>query len=691
MEQSLKSLSQVEVATVDYSTQSLRVAGDILKDPCKLKDHVKSLGYRVSPFLDFESKFQLEQRALKKMAIRYAAIAFSALWTMVLALVIYLEPGGFLRHQEKLLVSKIMWITALPGIIIGGFPIFRVGLRSLFKVRANIDTLITVGTFACLFLSLYSLWQNSYHNYLDSAVLVIGLISTVRLLERRLVSTGINNHFEMDTMRSKAVEVKNKKGLFVKKQLSQIKPGHVLEFKEGAQVLVDGEVMNGEGRLVTTANTGESLPTAFFPGTEVQAGSYLTSGYMHVKATKAYGERQVDKLYFAGLNTHHEQRFQQRTSIVDKIIAYAPSSLLILAMIVILLSVIFGKGWEESLVSSVSLLLVACPCAFYLTKPVLLISQSNKLKSEGIYIFRPNVLLKVAEISRVIFDKTGTLTGYQYDIEILENHSGLSSRELWSLLSGLENNVVHPIAQAVHEKAWKNGVKPQKLTREYFIGKGVQGTSNHTTWRFGKPDWADRRGKVCADHFDVILSSSQNQWASFRLITKKDRPEQSLFSYLKKQNIKTSLLSGDSKSQVENFINSITHKDLEVLAEQTPEQKEAYVSKQQQQGESVMFVGDGLNDAKAMLQSDIAICLPHSFSILRSRAQIGMEIPSRKHFKTLFDRVPVISKRIKQNYLFAITYNAITIPSSLFLAFSPEVAAGAMALSSGLILMNSLR
>ena len=580
---------------------------------------------------------------------------------------------------------------------IGGWPFIRSAWTSLRAHHANMDTLIAIGTCTAY---IYSIYAMTMHKpvFFEVAAFVITFILLGQVLENTMKGRASNAIEKLLDLQAKDAEVvRDGKTLTI--PLADIAVGDEIRVKPGQKIAVDGIVTEGSSRIDESMVTGESMPVAKHPGDTVIGATINTSGTLLFRATKIGSDTLLAHIVELVRQAQASRAPIQKT--VDAVSSIFVPVVLIIAIITFAVwySVI-GVSVETALLYSVSVLIIACPCALGLATPTALIVGTGLGARKGILIKNGEVLEAAGTITAAVFDKTGTLTiGKPVVTDVIGD-----VEQTLSIAASLEQHSEHPLAHAILAYAKDKNIKPAKVKHFTAIeGKGVKGNIDNTSAFVGNnklfktalPDnLASEMSKLQTEAKTVVIVGIDT--TPIGLIAIQDTPKPTsakAISTLKKRNIHTIMITGDSKN-VATAIAAQVGID-EVIAEVLPGDKAAQINELQKTN-TVAFVGDGINDAPALAAANLGIAMGSGTDIAIESGGIVLVKNDPMDVVRALSLSQKTMRRIRLNLFWAFIYNTLGIPvaAGVFigvgLSLNPEIAAIAMALSSISVVGSSL-
>ncbi len=664
----------------------------------------------------FEQEKDEETKTLKKKLIISAAFSVPLLY---IAMAPMINIGGFTLpsfigpFSEPIAFALVQLVLVIP-VIIAGNKFYRVGFKSLFSGAPNMDSLIAIGTSAAIVYSLYSLYLivqgnlHAAHNlYFESAAIIITLILMGKYLEglsKAKTNTAIKKLMKLapDT----AIILKD--GIEKEVLVKDVLVGDIIVVKPGAKIPVDGEVVWGETSIDESMLTGESIPVEKIKGNEVFAATINGNGVIRFRGTKIGSETALAQII--KLVEQAQGSKAPIAKLADIVAGYFVPTVMAIAVAVSLLWYFAGgQSTTFALTIFISVLVIACPCALGLATPTAIMVGMGKGAENGILIKSGEALEVAHKVDTIIFDKTGTLTEGRPRVTDIVTVEGIKEDMLLQLAASAEKGSEHPLGEAIVKAAEDRNLETIAFTEFIAItGKGISVNVGKTSVVLGNEKMLEDAG-VDFTQVSEVKSSFSKEGKTAMLVavngkiagviavadTLKDNSVD-VVSKLREMGIEPVMITGDNKATAEAIGRKvgITH----VLSEVMPGDKASEVKKLQASGKNVIMVGDGINDAPALVQGDIGIAIGSGTDVAIESADIvlmGSDISGVVGAITLSKKT---IRNVKQNLFWAFAYNVAGIPIAAGLLFllggpllSPMFAAAAMSLSSVSVLTNALR
>lgn len=713
----------IESCEVSYATEKASIDfknNEVSLD--SLNKEVTKLGYTLekvnqSTYEPFSYNSDLNLLKLKLQITLPFTISIFAL--MLIEIFHKLLNTPLFVNIPMMVLTPIMLLVSTVSLFWVGQDYLK-GVYRFVKYRvANMDTLVGIGTSVAYFYSLFVFFfpsiilklNLSSALYFDVTIVVIGFITLGKYLEAKSkLKTGEAIKKLMGLQAKTAFVEKN--GKVIEMSISNIKIGDVLIIKPGSKIPLDGKIISGTSSVNESMLTGEFMPVQKEVGDLVIGGTLNKNGNFKYKTTKV-----GDKTMLAQIIKLVEEAQGSKApvqALVDKISSIFVPIVLVIALVSFLLWILIGPNFMLfnqalgfALSSLIGTLVIACPCALGLATPTAIIVGTGKGAQNGILIKNAESLEQLNKVTAIAFDKTGTITKGKPDVVSYKNLSKLKDLQVLNIVNSLEKLSEHPLADALVEFA--NGKKAKELKVSNFSiieGKGLKGSIENKKYYIGNltlmndlkvsiekgilDDITKSRGTP------VFVSTDKELLAYFEIAdTLKENSVETIKS-LHKLGIKVILLTGDHKKTAENIAKKVNID--EVYAQVLPKDKSDFIKKLQGEGHIVAMVGDGVNDAPALAQSNIGIVMSTGTDVAIESAGITLlKGDLSKVLKAIKLSKNTLST-IKQNLFWAFIYNVVGIPLAagafypLFgVTLNPVFAGMAMALSSVSVVSNSLR
>ena len=582
-------------------------------------------------------------------------------------------------------------ILGFPVIFFFGWETIKSGFYGLFTFYFNMDSLIALGTVIAYISGIFSFF-NFILDYSGIAAMIMAFFITGKYVEakaRGRASQEIKKLLELGAKKARIQKDKRE----IEIPIEQVQLGDIMIIKPGEKIPTDGIITEGESAVDESMITGESLPVDKKPRDAVIGATINQDGILYVKATKI--GKDTFLAHIIDLVEEAQGTKVPIQKMADKITSYFVPSIIILTILTFLGWILITKDVSRAIGVSIAVLVIACPCALGLATPTTLMVGSGMGAQRGILIRKGEAIQTMKEIKIIVFDKTGTIT--KGKPEVTNIYSLVKESHLLEITASLEKLSEHPIAKAIVEKA---NLKTYKKVTNFKIlrGRGVEGKIGKKSIIIGNQTLMKER-KVNLKEIQEKVELFESQGKTTMIVAENSKPigaiavadaikEDSVqaIRYLRSQGYRTIMITGDNERTAKAIANQVgIH---EVIANVLPEEKENQVMELQKQG-MVAFIGDGINDAPALKQSNVGIAMGSGSDIAIEAGDIVLASSSLRGVVQSINLSKATFKKIKQNLFWAFAYNIVAIPIAVLGLLHPVIAEIAMALSSVTVVTNA--
>ena len=573
---------------------------------------------------------------------------------------------------------------------------FYRGAYHALKTKApNMDVLVAMGTTAAFALSVYNGFFNPYNSdlYFESSGMIITLILLGKYLEQKAKTKTSDAIKQLMSLQAKTATI-IVDGEEKEVPIETVQAGDLLRVRPGEQIPVDGKIVAGQTTIDESMLTGESLPVDKQIDDQVFGGTVNTTGSIQFNATQVGSMTVLSRIIRMVEDAQGEKAPIQQ--IADKISKVFVPTVLGIALLTLLATGLFTGDWQQAIVHSVSVLVIACPCALGLATPTAIMVGTGLGAKSGILIKGGGALEKIAHLTTIVLDKTGTITEGKPVVADFDS----SDPQALAYLTSLEQYSEHPLAKAIYQYGKEQTELLPVENFESLTGQGVTGTINGTSYFVGSKRGLKERNisfskeRVLALEEEgktvMFLTDQERVLALISVTDQVKHSSKAAIDALHQLGINVKMLTGDNP-QTARFIGAqVGLQESDIVAEVLPEDKAQVVKELQGKNESVGMVGDGINDAPALALADIGIAMGSGTDIAMETADITLMNSDLLSVEKSIRLSKLTLRKIKQNLFWAFLYNVIGIPFAALGFLNPIIAGGAMAFSSVSVLLNSL-
>lgn len=644
-------------------------------------------------------KKQFEEPLLEFYRLR-DSLTISWIVTAFILLITYLIHFKYYQYVLFILATFVQFYP--------GLRFYRGTIDAIRNRSGNMDTLISIGTTSAWAFSTFVVFFPKIFPYtglyFDTSSVIISLVLTGSFLESLMKKRASSSVTKLMDLQPRIAHVVFDDQEIRDVGIEDVKIGQVLLVKPGENVPTDGTIVDGYASLNESLITGESIPVDKKVGDKVIGGSTNTLSSFKMKVEKLWTDNTISEMISIVESANSEKVPIQRFA--DRIASYFVPAVLAVSLFSFSYWFIVGKvGLTFSILVFVTVLIIACPCALGIATPAALIVSSGMAAERGILIKGGDNIEMLSKINTVIFDKTGTLTKGEISVDEVIPCGDMEKEEILRFIAIAEKNSEHPIGKAI-TKYYGNGV-PDPQTFEYFPGEGVVARygksiavgNDDLMRRIGITECEDRIRGLDRKGKTVLYASIDTKCAGIILLSDrlKDGIKESILE-LRRMDIESIIVTGDNKETAE-FVGA----ELGITKFKygmKPEDKMAFVEILQNEGKYVAMVGDGINDAPALARADVGVAIGAGTDVAKETGGIILINNKIEDFVYVLKLGRATMRKIKQNLIWALLYNTLLIPVAAGILVPwlgiriydilPFLAAGAMAVSSTIVVSNSI-
>lgn len=695
VEKTVRELAGVDEATVNFSANTLQVLYDPEKISLKdMQAAVRAAGYDLVISENAEADaLDAERRHYCDLKRRTVGVWCFALPIMVLSMIF---------HSPTPLVAWGLMALTLP-VLYWGRSFYLSGWKAIRQGRANMDTLVMLSTAVSFLFSLFSTIYPQFwvdmglepHVYYEAVAMIIAFVLSGKLLEARAkqsTSASIRSLMELQPTTARLVD---QDGEERDVPVALLRPGDKVAVRPGEKIPVDGVVLDGGSYVDESMISGESEAVSKQPGDKVLAGTLNQRGAFFLRVEASGSDTVLSRMVRMVREAQGSKAPVQ--GVVDKVSAVFVPTVIVLSLLtfVIWIAVAGWSMFSYALLSAVSVLVIACPCALGLATPTALTVGIGKGAQQHILIKDAFALENMCRVNAVVLDKTGTLTEGAPQVVGEKMYPGFETYA--SVLLAAEMRSEHPLASSLAEHLRQKGFVPADISAfESLTGKGVVCEYAASRFWVGNKELADERLAVASsDTYTVYFGKEDKLLATFEVKDALKATSREAVEQLKRCGAEVYMLTGDKESAASEIAREagIEHYRWGVL----PDDKEQFVVELQRQGKCVAMVGDGINDSQALARADVSVAMGRGTDVAMDVAMVTL----MNSDLTLLPRAIALSRKtvriIRENLFWAFGYNVVCIPIAAGVLFpvgvllTPMWASAAMAFSSVSVILNSLR
>jgi Cu+-exporting ATPase len=717
VERALEAVQGVREASVNLALSRATVVHDPRTGiPAALKKAVEDAGYEYAGVFEEALDDPMEAAAEREIRDLRNRVLLGAVLSLLIMLGSMKDGLPLLRDVPLQPTRYLLFLLTTPVIFWVGNRFLSGALKAARQKTADMNTLVAMGSLAGYLYStiatirpdIFAVFGGEVHVYYDGSAMIVTLVLLGRLLEIRArgrASQAIRRLMKLAPATAHVI----RDGCEMEIPVAEVNHGDVVLIRPGERIPTDGMVEDGHSSVDESMLSGESLPVSKEAGSEVYAGTINTSGSFTFRATRIGSETALAQIIRLVEEAQGSKAPIQRFA--DKVASVFVPVVMVVALttFAIWYFAVPGSSFSRALLNFVSVLIIACPCAMGLATPTAIMVGTGLGAENGILIKGAESLERACRLTTVIFDKTGTLTRGAPEVIDVVAVSGMDRPEIMKMAASIEARSEHPLAKAIVAKA-KEAEIVLEDTVDFLAepGLGTSGTVQGRQVIVGNRKLLELRGFSTAAVDEIVRKEFSSGKTCVYVVVENDLAAAIVLAdvvrdsageavaLLRAMNLEIGMITGDRSETARTIANELGID--RVLAEVLPQQKSGAVKALQGQGKVVAMVGDGINDAPALMTADIGVAVGAGTDVAMEASDITLIRDDLRLVATSIRLSSLTMKVIKQNLFWAFFYNSLGIPvaaGALYPFFgvllNPMLAAAAMAMSSVSVVGNALR
>ena len=695
IDQTLEKHQGVLDANCNFSTDRLRCHyNPVETSPSRIINAIESLGYEASV-----AEESTEATGTRRELIRFALCAFLTMNVMAFSFALY---SGFFTDLTREAVYKLSlpaFIMATVVLVYGGRRIYQRAFAGISSGAFSMESLITIGSCSAYLYSTYNLISGSIHLYYDTACMLITLVLLGKALETRAkgaVREDLENFFSLRPTKVRICSEAFPDGRYVAAE--QLRQGDAFIVTEDEIVPADGTILEGTGSADESSLTGEALPVAKRQGDRLRSGTRVIQGTLKVGA-----EGVGDDATLGQMIQIMEKALGGKTPLegkTDRALQWFVPLIIILALGTGAACLLFGLDRDQAVIRAVTVMVISCPCTLGVAVPLARVAGISLAGKNGILVRDFASFEQAERVNAFVFDKTGTVTEGQWELLEAEALGPFTEDRILSLACSLEEASNHYIALEIRRAAEKRNVQPAKLKGVHASDNGISGWSAEDEVKIGSRGFlkeelmtweSEPRGNPPEQepgHSLVYMSVAGRLCAIFTFGDSIKSSASRTIRQLHDKGHRTALISGDGDRTTEAIGKRIgVH---ESHGGRLPDEKVAFIAGLQEEGARVAMVGDGMNDAPALVQAELGIAVHSGSHLGKEASELTLMRGDPEQILDFLNLAKRVNAKVAQNLGWSFVYNAISIPVAMSGLLNPLIAVSAMLMSSLSVIGNTL-
>jgi heavy metal translocating P-type ATPase len=695
IDESLKKTGGIIHSACNFSTDRLHIRyNPVQTSPARIMKNIVRLGYRAA-----EPDDSSRDTERKKEFVRFAISAFLTMNIMMLSWSLY---SGFLTEFSRETIYKLSWpafIMATAVLLYGGFGLFKKAWHGLTHAAFSMETLIIIGSLSAYVYSTVSLLAGSIHLYYDTSAMLITLVLLGKALESRAknrVLEGLENFLSLMPNKVRICSDQYPQGRYAGTE--QLRSGDLIRVTENEIVAADGKIKAGAGSVDESSLTGEPLPVKKNPGDLLRSGTRVIKGDLYIETQRIGQDSTLGQMmYIIEKTLLTKTPLEGRT---DILLQWFVPVIIALAAGTALVCMLNGLSTGNAILRAVTVLVISCPCALGIAIPLARAAGISIAGKKGILVRDFAAFERAGMTDAFVFDKTGTITEGKWNLKEIIPVSDMTRDQALALAAGLEKKSEHFIALEILRYAGEKKIQSEPVDNIRIDEKGLMGETSKGVIKIGSAEYLKEELEVNStgplksalvqqpQHSFVFLSLAGQLKAAF-VFGDRLRPDaRSAIKELDRRGCRLFLVSGDGDRTTKTIGEEVGIRHCH--GGRFPQDKADYIAKLQRRGHTVAMVGDGINDAPALVKADLSMAVHSGGPLSKEAADITLMRAEPHQIVEFLDFAGQVNRKISQNLGFTFLYNAVSIPIAMSGLLNPLVAVSAMLLSSLSVIGNTL-
>lgn len=663
-------------ASINATTNKARIRWrDEIISLEKILNIIVSIGYNPIPYDPNKAEKRLNS-VRREFYAKMLTGVFCTMNIMWIAIALY---GGYfsgMDTQIKDILHFAEFVLASPVLFYTGSEFFRSAVNGLKNKIIGMDLSVSAGALITYFYSVYAMLSKNGEVYFDSVAMIITFVFAGKFLEVIGKKRAVDSLDGLSLLLSSEIYAQNGSE-FTLKSVNEIKIGDKIMVRSGERVQIDGKVISGAASFDLSSLNGESIPALLKKGDEITSGALCIDGSVIYVASKIYANSMLNKIISLLENASFKKPKIER--LANQIAGIFSLLILLLGLGIFVFWLICGAEVEKAIITAVSVIIIACPCALGLATPVATLSGLGAALKKNVIFKEASILETIARCDTVIFDKTGTLSKGKLKVISAKKFCEFNQDVLYSLASASS----HPVSVAVREFTSANLLELENI--QNIVGMGIKAKFEGVEIKGGSAKFV---GLPLDDETNYYFSVDGKVVAKFTLEDELKDDARDVISALKANGYKIALLTGDT----EKIAKKVAHElgISEFYARANPLEK-AKIVERLNSHKSAIFCGDGINDLAALKLASVGICMGSGAGVSVENSDVVLLKDDLKSLEFALNLGKFTFNTVKQNLAFSLIYNAITIPLAICGFIIPLFAAISMSLSSLIVVLNSAK